>query len=837
MLNSDPILESHFRRLHPRAIEDPTIIRSLFQRLERERIPLRRGMNRRIDPETALIDKVDDDVLVLRTRNFERDRRPFVFLNFAVDGVPYFFAAERLGDRDGDRLRVRLPAAVYRAERRDRTRTAAENEGPSLQRVVVTAPGLSAIEGEIENYSPEGLAVRVPTSALPRDESDLRVRFHDRDGQLRDTPASVRHRRPLADRPGWLRIGLNLRGESSGPAIRVERRSSILETSSWRQIRQGWSFLSQSARLASSRTAQRLLRRPPVLPEVRPVRYRNDKGEELAAIIDATGDTRGAPAVILPPAWGRTKETLLPLARTIVATFRAARRPVVVIRFDGIRKRGESHNDPECRAPGSEHHHFTFSQGVRDIQATLDFLEAAPDYRPSTTILVTLSAAALEGRKAIAFEGGRRLGGWVSVVGPSDLQSMMRVISGGVDYVAGVERGVQFGLQEVLGVVVDIDLAGVDALAHGLAFLEDGRRDMAGIEVPITWFDGRYDAWMDVARVREILSVGDTSRRRLIEIPTGHQLKSSREALATFQGIAIEVGRMVGAELVPTVPDLAEIEGQRQAERRRRPAQQVDLRSFWRDYLVGRHGGRDGALGIELMSTTAAYRGLMRAQIEALHLRAGDRIGDFGSGTGAFALHLLESASLPGGLRVDQFDYVREALARGRRRLDGHASAGTVGLRQLECDLDVRPGGLRLPVRDESYDAVLASLLVSYVKDPPLLLREIRRVLKPGGRLVLSSLKRDADISKIYVEGFDELRAGLARERFDEAELRQLDASARTFLNDAARLLDLEESGAFCFWEPEELARLVRRAGFRQIETGLSFGEPPQAVVLSAVRA
>jgi pimeloyl-ACP methyl ester carboxylesterase len=182
---------------------------------------------------------------------------------------------------------------------------------------------------------------------------------------------------------------------------------------------------------------------------------------------------------------------------------------VVVLRFDGIRKRGESHNDADCLEAGTEHHRFTFSQGVRDISATLDFLERSPEFAPAKTILVTFSAASIDGRAAVLQEGAGRIAGWVCVVGAPDLQSAMRVISGGVDYLGGVERGVSFGYQEVLGVEVDIDLAANDAIAHNMAFLEDARRDLAQISQPITWFHGAHDAWMDLDRARDILSRGD----------------------------------------------------------------------------------------------------------------------------------------------------------------------------------------------------------------------------------------------------------------------------------------------------------------------------------------
>ena len=151
------------------------------------------------------------------------------------------------------------------------------------------------------------------------------------------------------------------------------------------RARRRWSALAQGAAYASTRLVRSLNPRKQEGPKIRLARYQNERGERLVGIIDSWGDTRGATAVVIAPAWGRTKETLLPLARTIVETFRAANHPVVVLRFDGIRKRGESHNDPDCLEAGTEHHHFTFSQGVRDISATLDFLERSPEFAPSKT--------------------------------------------------------------------------------------------------------------------------------------------------------------------------------------------------------------------------------------------------------------------------------------------------------------------------------------------------------------------------------------------------------------------------------------------------------------------
>ena len=100
-------------------------------------------------------------------------------------------------------------------------------------------------------------------------------------------------------------------------------------------------------------------------------------------------------------------------------------------------------------------------------------------------LLVTYSLGAIEGRKAVVRDAGKRVAGWISVVGMVDLQSSLRAISGGVDYGYGLLQGVRFGRHELVGVVADMDHTGLDAIEHKLGFLEESRRDFAVIAVPV----------------------------------------------------------------------------------------------------------------------------------------------------------------------------------------------------------------------------------------------------------------------------------------------------------------------------------------------------------------
>ena len=102
--------------------------------------------------------------------------------------------------------------------------------------------------------------------------------------------------------------------------------------------------------------------------------------------------------------------------------------------------------------------------------------------------------------------------------------------------------------------------------------------------------------------------------------------------------------------------------------------------------------------------------------------------------------------------------------------------------------------------------------------------------------MVLSTPRRDADLSKLYIDMMSELSPDRVRKVFGSRALERFEAIQRGYLNEAARLVTLEETGRFQFRDPRELEILVHRAGFRGIDTELALGDPPQAVLLSATK-
>ncbi|MFW5947000.1 MAG: ArsR/SmtB family transcription factor [Gemmatimonadota bacterium] len=98
-------------------------------------------------------------------------------------------------------------------------------------------------------------------------------------------------------------------------------------------------------------------------------------------------------------------------------------------------------------------------------------------------------------------------------------------------------------------------------------------------------------------------------------------------------------------------------------------------------------------------------------------------VGDLGCGTG----QLAETVS-PYVARVVAVDESPDMLAAARRRLSG-ARAGSVELREGRLEA--------LPLEAETLDVAVLSLVLHYVPAPERALAEARRVLRPGGRLLI----------------------------------------------------------------------------------------------------
>jgi ubiquinone/menaquinone biosynthesis C-methylase UbiE len=112
---------------------------------------------------------------------------------------------------------------------------------------------------------------------------------------------------------------------------------------------------------------------------------------------------------------------------------------------------------------------------------------------------------------------------------------------------------------------------------------------------------------------------------------------------------------------------------------------------------------------------------------QALGASSGERILDVGCGPGFYLAELLDVVGPNGSLvGVDGNDGML-AVAAGRTA--GHANVAFE-----------RADVCALPCADAAFDAALCVQVLEYVADPTAALREMHRVLRPGGRLVVADI-------------------------------------------------------------------------------------------------
>jgi len=539
------------------------------------------------------------------------------------------------------------------------------------------------------------------------------------------------------------------------------------------------------------------------------VEWLTGDGRRIAACQDGSLESHpGAPLVIIAPGYGETKTDYVTLASYLAAN------GFHVLRYDHTNHVGES---------DGEMAEATLSSMNQDLGAVLDY---ANRKRPTSPIVVI--AANVTGRVALKrLAQDHRVALLVVLTGIMDLQAALRAHQ--EDSIVTFLRSAGLGMMNLLGLNVDGDRFLSDAIKEGYADLLTTIEDAKRLQTPVLFFAAEGDPWTQPDAVKKVLASLQTHEAQLYLIPDAlHRLRDNpRQTLALVRLVASccmerffpDRSRKGLVEPSPrTIAAQIRVEQERARARhsKRKPA----LREFWRAHLDHtRH----------LMNVSAYWHLLEQVARLAGPLERGERVLDPGCGNGELGLFLLTQQAYrlrgePGPKFLPPqyvgLDFVPSALTSVRMNLAQAAAeirdkspATVMAHPLLTTTLLVADLDSPLPIHDNHFDRIVCNLVLGYLQDPLFTLREFVRVLSPGGKMVITSLKPQADLSHIY--------------RLTTQQPGQPEASeaARRMLLRFGTIKQAERDGMFHSLTRQEFALLLFASGAVQISIHSAFDD------------
>jgi len=529
------------------------------------------------------------------------------------------------------------------------------------------------------------------------------------------------------------------------------------------------------------------------------IECRNQRDQRIAAYHDhpKEGLSPGSPVVIISPGYGETKKEYIALA------YYLASNGFQVIRYDHSNHVGDSEGDMV---------QTTLTSMKQDLFSLLEYVKRT--WPTSHIAVVATSLTGLVALKMVTRNSTVEL--LVLLTAVVDLQATLAAVHQ-EDHIDAFLRGVRLGVMNVLGFNVNADHFLNDAIKEGYTDLQTTIKDAQRTQIPVVFFSAEHDAWVSFESVKKVQAVLPAGLCRLYLVPEAlHRLhENPRKTRAVYRQIVTccrEEFYPIASRGQITEPSQREIGIQNRVERERARIQRhmgkAENIEFWRDYLAHFHYIVNSSDYWHLLDQIYSSLGM---------LERGERILDVGCGNGHFGMFLLINqayrqrnapsvkANPPHYIGVD---FVPSALLQTRINLTNvsnelgskfPASAITKSL--LRTSLSLADLNRPLPFQDRQFDRIIANLVLGYLQDPLFTLRELMRVLSPSGRLIVTNLKPQADLSQIY-RNFVQI----AKQPEDIEQGRQM-------LSNSGKIKQGESDGIFRFFEKQELAMLLTFGG------------------------
>lgn len=549
-----------------------------------------------------------------------------------------------------------------------------------------------------------------------------------------------------------------------------------------------------------------------------PIEFFNSKGKKIVAYHDQLESAKQEqPFIILIPGYGETKRESLLLSYYLV------KNKFNVIRYDATNHVGESEGDI---------FKTTLSQIKDDLTSVIDFV--AMKHGVDRVGVVASSLSQRVAIKAVAEDS--RVGLLIGLVGVVSLQdTLLRIYQ--EDIIRDVSIGDVKSEYEVLGYVIHNNFP-IDAIKHKFHNLDSTLEDVKAINIPIHLFCAENDSWINFADVQKVAQEFTRSESKLHIIPGAmHQLQENMTALKIVLKNVVVIASKTLRNHDLLINDVAEprkreLSCQNRIEKERLRLQEAydqdTEKEFWNKYLNK----------FTILTKVPEYKDYFSKIIDLFKINGNNpKILDAGCGNGYLGASLLlngytreigSSSSASASEKTHKFQYygvdrtkqIIELAKKGHQSLlykyitEGMGAVSLPEFKYVEGDLN-RP----LPFDDSFFENICLSLVLSYLDRPLESLKELSRVLKPGGKMIVTSLKPSADLSEIY--------RSFVRLCESETDAR----AARELLNDAGQIKHKEGVGVYHFYSDKELKTILVASGFQNVRTYRAFSNQANIVI------